>query len=143
MDKFDQQILALLRRNARLPISRIASEVGLSRPAVSERIQRLESSGVIRGYHAHVVPVGAHPLKAFFEIFSHQQGQCEQYIQRLSALPEVRHCYGISGETDMLIQVEVPSMERLLALLQQIEALPGIRRIRTHVVMRDWPPQEN
>ena len=141
MDKFDHQILALLRRNARLPVSRIADEVGLSRPAVSERIQRLEANRVIRGYHAHIVPSGEHPLKAFFEIF-HQQGQCEQYIERLSALPEVRHCYGISGETDMLIQVEAPSMERLMALLQQIEALPGIRRIRTHVVMRDWSPQQ-
>lgn len=138
MDKFDQRILALLRQDARLPVSRIAEEVSLSRPAVSERIQRMEKSGVIRGYHASVAPAAGHPVKAFFEIF-HQNGPCQLHVERLSAFPEVRHCYGISGETDMLIQVEATSMQRIHELLQEIERFPGIRRVRTHVVMRDWP----
>ena len=138
MDKFDHHILALLRQDARQPISRIAEQVNLSRPAVSERIQRLEHSGVIRGYHADVAPTATQPVKAFFELF-HQQGQCALYAKQLGAFPEVRHCYGISGETDMLIQVEAESIERIQQLLQAIERLPGIRRIRTHVVMRDWP----
>ncbi len=138
MDKFDQRILALLRQDARMPVSRIAEEVSLSRPAVSERIQRLERSGVIRGYHARVAPAGESSVKAFFEIF-HQQNQCQDYVERLGAFPEVRHCYGISGETDMLIQVEAATMQRVNEILEQIERFPGIRRVRTHMVIRDWP----
>lgn len=138
MDKFDQRILALLRQDARLPVSRIAEEVKLSRPAVSERIQRLERSGVIRGYHASVAPPAERPLQAFFEVF-HEHRQCQQYVEQLAGLPEVRHCYGISGETDMLIQVEADSIQRIHQILQEIERLPGIRRVRTHMVMRDWP----
>jgi Lrp/AsnC family transcriptional regulator, leucine-responsive regulatory protein len=48
VDKFDQQILALLRADARLPVSQIAREVNLSRSAVSERVRQLEHCGVIR-----------------------------------------------------------------------------------------------
>ena len=58
VDKFDQQILALLRADARLPVSQIAREINLSRSAVSERIRQLEQSGVISGYHAQVAMPG-------------------------------------------------------------------------------------
>lgn len=64
MDKFDRQILALLRSDARTSVSHIAREVNLSRSAVSERIRQLETSGVIRGYHAQVAVPGEGGVKA-------------------------------------------------------------------------------
>lgn len=65
MDKFDQQILALLRADARLPISQIAREINLSRSAVSERIRQLEQGGVISGYHAQVAMPGEAAIKVY------------------------------------------------------------------------------
>ncbi len=137
LDKFDQRIIALLREDARTPVSRIAREVNLSRSAVGERIRQLEQAGVIRGYHARIAsPDGA--VRAFFELF-YREGRCQEHVERLRALAEVRQCCGISGETDMMLLVEAPSMERLCALREEIEAFPGLQRIKTHMVVREWP----
>jgi hypothetical protein len=53
--------------------------------------------------------------------------------------PEIRHCSGISGETDMLVQVEAPSMARLSEVRAAIEAFPHMQRVKTHIVVQDWP----
>lgn len=137
MDKFDQQILALLRADARLPVSQIAREVNLSRSAVSERIRQLEHNGTISGYHAQVVVPGSVGIKAFLELF-YQGGRCEHYIERMRTFPEVRHCSGISGETDMLVYVEAPSMLRFSEVRGAIEQFPGMQKVKTHMVVKEW-----
>lgn len=137
MDKFDQQILALLRADARMPVSQIAREVNLSRSAVSDRIRQLETSGTISGYHAQVTLPGGVGIKAFLELF-YQGGRCENYVERMRAFPEVRHCSGISGETDMLVYVEAPSMVRFAEVRGAIENFPGMQKVKTHVVVKDW-----
>ncbi|MGE8498185.1 MAG: Lrp/AsnC family transcriptional regulator [Pseudomonas sp.] len=137
MDKFDQQILALLRADARLPVSQIAREVNLSRSAVSERIRQLENSGTISGYHAQVALPGGVGIKAFLEL-CYQGGRCERHIERMRAFPEIRHCSGISGETDMLVYVEAPSMLRFAEVREAIENFPGMQKVKTHMVVKDW-----
>jgi DNA-binding Lrp family transcriptional regulator len=137
VDKFDRQILALLRADARTTVSQIAREINLSRSAVSERIRQLESSGVIRGYHARVAEPGEGGVKAFLELF-YQGRRCEEFVERMRAFPEVRHCSGISGETDMLVLVEAPSMARLSEVRGAIEQFPGMQKVKTHVVVTDW-----
>jgi len=137
VDKFDQQILALLREDARISITRLAEAVSLSRSAVAERVRQLETRGIIRGYHAQVADPAGSEVKAFFELF-YTNGRCEEQVQRLRALPEVRRCCSISGETDMLVYVEAASMARLVAIRDFIEALPGMQRLKTHMVVADW-----
>lgn len=136
MDKFDQQILALLRADARLPVSQIAREVSLSRSAVGERIRQLEQAGIIKGYHAQVGEPGA-GIKAYLELF-YQGGRCENYVERMRSFSEVRRCSGISGETDMLVYIEAPSMDRLSEIRGQIENFPGMQKVKTHMVVKDW-----
>ena len=138
MDKFDRQILALLRRDARTPISQIAREVNLSRSAVSERIRQLESGGVIRGYHAQVAEPGTDAVRAFFELF-YKDGRCQDYVERMRLYPEIRRCCGISGETDMLVYVEAASMARLSEIRDALEAFPPMQRVKTHMVVQEWP----
>lgn len=137
MDKFDHQILALLRADARTPVSQIARAVNLSRSAVSERIRQLEESGIIRGYHAEVCLPGSGEVKAFFELF-YLGRRCEDYVERMRAIPEVRRCSGISGETDMLVYIEAASMARLSEVRAQIETFPHMQRVKTHMVVQDW-----
>ncbi|TRO18483.1 Lrp/AsnC family transcriptional regulator [Ectopseudomonas mendocina] len=138
MDKFDRQILALLRSDARTSVSQIAREVNLSRSAVSERIRYLENSGVIRGYHAQVAEPGEGGVRAYLELF-YRNARCQDYVERMREYPEIRHCSGISGETDMLVLVEAPSMARLSEVRAAIEAFPQMQRVKTHVVVQDWP----
>jgi len=137
VDKFDQQILALLRADARIPVSRIAREVNLSRSAVSERIRQLEQRGIISGYHAQVAPPADAGIKAYLELF-YQGGRCENYVERMRSFAEVRRCSGISGETDMLVYIEAPSMQRFSEIRGEIENYPGMQKVKTHMVVKDW-----
>lgn len=138
MDKFDQQILRLLRRDARLPVTHIARAVNLSRSAVSERIRQLEQQGIIQGYHARVASPDEPAVRAFLELF-YSDSRCEMYADRIRAFPEVRRCCGISGETDMILYIEAASMERLIEIRAAIEAFPHMQRVKTHIVMKEWP----
>jgi Lrp/AsnC family leucine-responsive transcriptional regulator len=137
VDKFDQQILALLRADARIPVSQIAREVNLSRSAVSERIRQLEQRGIISGYHAQVAPPADAGIKAYLELF-YQGGRCENYVERMRSFSEVRRCSGISGETDMLVYIEAPSMQRFSEIRGEIENYPGMQKVKTHMVVKDW-----
>lgn len=137
MDKFDRQIIALLRQDARTSVSQIAREVNLSRSAVGERIRQLEQAGVIQGYHAQVAEPGSGGVKAFLELF-YKDGRCQDYVERMRVFPEIRQCCGISGETDMLVQVEAASMARLAEIRGEIESYPGMQRVKTHMVVNEW-----
>jgi DNA-binding Lrp family transcriptional regulator len=137
VDKFDQQILALLRADARVPVSQIARAVNLSRSAVSERIRQLEQRGIISGYHAQVAPPADAGIKAYLELF-YQGGRCENSVERMRSFSEVRRCSGISGETDMLVYIEAPSMQRFSEIRGEIENYPGMQKVKTHVVVKDW-----
>lgn len=137
MDKFDRQIIALLREDARTSVSQIAREVSLSRSAVGERIRQLEQSGVIRGYHAQLADPAGGGVKAFLELF-YKDGRCQDYVERMRAFAEIRQCCGISGETDMLVQVEAASMARLAEIRGVIEGFPGMQRVKTHMVVTEW-----
>lgn len=137
MDTFDQQILALLRADARLPVSQIARKINLSRSAVSERVRQLERSGVISGYHAQVAVPGEAAIKVYLELF-YSGGRCEHYVELMRVFPEVRRCSGISGETDMLVYIEAASMQRFSEVRGEIENFPGMQKVKTHMMVKDW-----
>ncbi len=134
LDKFDQAIITALRQNARQPISAIAQQVNLSRSSVSERIKRLEQSGVIRGYRVLLRPSVRTEVSAYFEI-RHSQKQCKALADKLRQIPEVLNCHGITGEIDLLVLVRAESMQRLHQIRESIEAIPAVTKIVTHVVM--------
>lgn len=133
MDKFDQKIIALLQDNARLSTSQLAREVALSRSAVTERIKRLEEQHIIRGYHARITLPGS-GVRAYFELVF-QLPRCELYVEQIREIPEVQLCYSISGNTDMLIYVETADMARLEAIRHELEQLPNIRMLKTHIIL--------
>jgi DNA-binding Lrp family transcriptional regulator len=140
MDRFDQRILAALRRNARQSVSAIAEQVNLSRSAVSERIKRMEEQGEIRGYQVLTAEETQNPnlVKAYFEIL--QQGyKCEEISPLLLKYPEVKYCHGISGKVDLLVYLEVENMQRLHDIRHELDLdLPPNIKITTHIIMREW-----
>ncbi|ADN77254.1 transcriptional regulator, AsnC family [Ferrimonas balearica DSM 9799] len=137
LDKFDQAIITALRENARQPVSAIADQVNLSRSSVSERLKRLEKSGVIRGYQVLLRPSADTDVSAYFEI-RHNQKQCKTLAEMLRRYPEVQSCHGITGEVDLLVLVRADSMQRLHQIREAVEALPAVTKIVTHVVMSEW-----
>ena len=136
MDKYDQKIMALLQDDGRMSISQLAREVSLSRSAVTERLKRHEEQHIISGYHARPGTAQQPPIRAYFELF-YQVARCEQYAEQLRLLPEVQLCHSISGQTDMLVYVEVADMARLESLRREIENLPNITMVKTHMVLSE------
>ncbi|MBN0987343.1 Lrp/AsnC family transcriptional regulator [Amphritea pacifica] len=140
MDSFDQKIIAALRQNARQSVSAIAEQVNLSRPAVSERMKRMEEQGEILGYQVLTSTKAdeSGPLRAYFEI-KHGGYKCRPLVQLVMQYPEVKYCHGISGEVDLLVYIEFSEMQRLHEILAEIDnKLPQGAKIVTHMVLQTW-----
>ncbi|WP_372872881.1 Lrp/AsnC family transcriptional regulator [Shewanella sp.] len=137
MDKFDKAIVQALREDARQSVSAIAERVNLSRSAVSDRIKKLESTGVIRGYQVLLSESQKEGVSAYFEI-QHKCPRCADVVHVFQAIPEVLTCHGISGDMDLLVYVHAPSMRRLHEIREYIDTHTDIVKIKTHVVMSEW-----
>lgn len=113
----DLAILRLLTQDARLPGAEIARRVGLSPPAVRERIQRLEDIGVIRGYHAQVDPGRlGYPLTVLIRARP-SPGRMAEMIAAIDSSPEIVSCERVSGEDCFVARAHVRTvleMERVI-----------------------------
>jgi len=137
MDKFDQAIIAELRKNARVSVSAIADEVNLSRSSVSERIKKLEQKNVIRGYQVLLTESQKEGVSVYFEI-QHRCARCSEVIPYFVSIPEVVTCHGISGDMDLLVFVKADNMRRIHEIREKFDAMEDIVKIKTHVVMSEW-----
>ncbi|WP_070971956.1 Lrp/AsnC family transcriptional regulator [Vibrio sonorensis] len=142
MDKFDQRILDILHCDARKSVSDIAREVNLSRSAVTARIKKLEDDKVILGYHANIAKKEeVKNVCAYLALkydTSKSQRHCEKYSQRIYEIDGVKWCHAISGETDMMLYVEVDSMARLNEIRDELHTLPELRHLMTHTVLTEF-----
>ncbi|MBW3695948.1 Lrp/AsnC family transcriptional regulator [Vibrio sp. T187] len=142
MDKFDEQILDILKTNARCSVSDIARDVNLSRSAVTARIKKLETDKVILGYHTQIAAneeesnVCAY-LALKFDMSSSTHN-CECYASQIYKIDGVKWCHAISGETDMMLYVEAPSMARLNQIRDELQAYPDLRHLMTHTVLTEF-----
>ena len=134
LDEVDVHIVMLLQDNARLTMRALGAEVGLSGPAVTERVRRLEERGVLRAYRAEVPPerVGL-PVVAFVSLGMaydvRPSNRLEADVRGIEAIVE---CYRITGEDAYLLKVAVPDME---ALRETLDRLGDYGRARTSVVL--------
>ena len=118
LDSYDIKILATLQKDARTSIAEIARQIHLSQPSVSERIKRMESSGVIEGYHAKVNPeaFGYH-IVALIRI-STQQGR--PYVDFVTQQPEVVDCYTVTGEDGAILKVLATDVKHLQRIIDRL-----------------------
>ncbi|MEO7716154.1 MAG: Lrp/AsnC family transcriptional regulator [Capsulimonas sp.] len=138
MDATDTQILRLLQSNGRLSIEQVAQTVHLSRPAVHERVRRLEQSGAIRGYQA-VIDWGAVglPITAFLSVRT-AVSACDtaQAVVDLNAGHTdalVEDCHQITGEWCLLVKIRAGSSLALQRMLDRIRCLPGVQETMTTI----------
>lgn len=113
LDETNRSILAALVENPRLATAELARIVGMSAPAVRERVGRLERSGVIRGYRLDVDPAAIGlPVTAWVRI-KPGPGQLPKIADLARDTPQVSECHRISGEDCFLLKVHVPAVEDL------------------------------
>ena len=132
LDTIGKKILNTLQRNARISFSDLGRKVGLSTPAATERVRKLEDAGVLLGYHAVVdtAKVGF-PVSAFI----HLTTAVQHYPEATSFMKnqdEVLECHHISGEESFIIKVVVPSVEHLVSL---VEKLSPFGQTKTSIVL--------
>jgi Lrp/AsnC family leucine-responsive transcriptional regulator len=120
LDDTNLRLLGELQRDARLSLAELGRRVGLTAPAVAERLQRLEQQGVIRGYHADVDPdaVG-YPLTAVIRIRPAPR-QLQKVAELARKTPEVVECHRITGEDCFLIKAHIRSVSHLEEVIDQL-----------------------
>ncbi len=132
VDEIDWEILRILQENARLPFAEVGRQVGLTAPAVAERVRKLEEAGVIRGYHADLDPGQVGLSMSVIVQLGLVQTRCREVIEILRDLPEVLECYTVTGQDCLILRAVVPDMPSLQALH---EILSNFGRITTSIIL--------
>src|SRR6516165_4933168 len=138
MDSADRLIVDLLQRNARTTQSELARAVGLSQPAVAERIRKLEERGVITGYEARVdaAQLGL-DVAAFIGVGIEHPKFFEGFTKKVEDLDEVLECHRVAGEDSYLLKVKTRNTRTLDKLLVEVlRTIPGVTRTHTTIVLR-------
>jgi Lrp/AsnC family leucine-responsive transcriptional regulator len=139
LDDVNRSLLSLLAEDPRLSVSALARRVGMSAPAVRERLARLEESGVIRGYRLDVDPAAVGlPVAAWVRIRP-GPGQLTRIAELAARRPEISECHRISGEDCFLLQVHVAEIAALEGVLDEF-LLYG-QTISSFVVSTPVPPR--
>lgn len=141
LDDFDRRILAIVRRDNLCPARLIADQVGLSESAVLRRLRRLRSSGVIIADVSLVDPARlSSSIIIHVLVVLNQSGiKAEQaFARKLQAQPEVIAAWNVTGRTDFLLTVSVPSIEAYQRFADEILASDdNIRTFETLVSLRE------
>lgn len=113
-DGINVRILEELQQEPRLPMTELSRRVGLSSPAVTERVRRLEEIGVIRGYRLDINPVALGlPIAAFVRIRPSAGQQLYKIAELAASIPEVAECHRVTGEDCFILKVYLPNLEQL------------------------------
>jgi Lrp/AsnC family leucine-responsive transcriptional regulator len=136
MDATDRRIIEHLTANGRLAIAELARQIGLSGPAVHERVGKLESSGVIRAYRAEVDPesVGL-GVTAFIGIVASSENGIDAIVDSLAEIPEIDSCYFLAGTESFLLRIRVPTISDLEHLILRLNRTPGVASTRTTIAL--------
>jgi Lrp/AsnC family transcriptional regulator, leucine-responsive regulatory protein len=120
LDAVNIRLLDELRQEPRLTMSELGRRVGMSAPAVTERVRRMEEANIILGYRLDInpVPLGL-PISAFIRIRPNP-GQLPKVAQVAQEIPEVVECHRITGEDCFILKVHIPAMDQLDRILDTL-----------------------
>lgn len=136
MDDVDVQLVAALRADGRATYAELGRLVGLTGPAVQERVRRLEERGVITGYRATVDPAELGlGVTALIGILLSDSAAHDEVGERLESVSEVEDCWFIAGDEAYMLKVRVPDVAGLERLLGELVRIDGVARTRTTLVL--------
>ena len=119
LDGTSWRILTILQEDARIPLKELGRRVGLSAPAVGERVRRLEEVGIIIGYQAKLnLDKLELPVAAFIAIKAFGEG-CSRIRTLLQECPEILSCYRVTGNDHYLVKVAAMSVKHLEQIIDR------------------------
>ncbi|WP_339895930.1 Lrp/AsnC family transcriptional regulator [uncultured Algibacter sp.] len=120
LDSINSKILRCLQQNARLSNAEIGRQVGISSPAVSERIKKMEDLGIIEGYKTIVSPFEiGYQLKAIITLRAFM-GKLKPFLEKVKTYDEVINCYRITGDENIVMEVVLKNQKHLEAFIDQL-----------------------
>ncbi len=137
------ELISLLRKNARTPIADLARELGASEESVLSEIAKLESAGIILGYHAILdsQKIRAGVVTAFVEvrITPERGGGFDRLAARIARFDEVQSCYLMSGAYDLLVVVEGATLQDVSTFIsEKLSTIKGVLSTATHFRLKTY-----
>ena len=136
LDATDWRILQTLQEDCKISLARVGEQVGLSAPSVVDRIKKMESAGIIRGYHASLdsQSLGL-DVTAFIGVEHGRLAGIAEFEAFVDDLKGVLECHHVTGGHTFLLKVKSENTSSLENLIRQIRNIPGVARTETMVVL--------
>ncbi|MUP41851.1 AsnC family transcriptional regulator [Christiangramia aestuarii] len=132
MDKLNWAILEELQKNARVSFSEIGRKIGLTSPAVAERVRKMEDAGIINSYKVNLSHQKAgYQLKAIITLRAFT-GRLKAFLETVKEFKEVVNCYRITGNENIIMEVVLRDQVHLEKL---IDRLITYGETRTHIIL--------
>lgn len=122
LDRKNVELLRHLSDDPQIGVAELARRIGMSAPAVRERLQRLKESGVVRGFRLEIDPAAlGYPVAVFIRVRP-MPGQLAKIAALAKRMPEIVECHRITGEDCFIMRAHVQALERLDSLLDRFLA---------------------
>jgi len=139
LDDIDMKILDIITKNARIPFKDVAVEVGISRAAIHQRVNRMIELEVIVGSGYHIDPKKVDfRTCTYIGIFLEKGGLFTEVVERLKSIPEIVECHYTTGQYAIFIKVYAKDNEHLKSILSgQIQKIPGVSSTETFISLEE------
>ncbi len=138
MDLIDFKIIRILQENSKITNLELSKRIGLSPAPTLERVKKLEQTGVIQSYHAHIdATIMGLNVKTFVlvSLAWHKPNALDSFIEKVKRIPEITECYIITGDADFMLTIitkDIPNYEKLLfKTLSQIDEIERLKTLMT------------
>jgi Lrp/AsnC family transcriptional regulator, leucine-responsive regulatory protein len=134
LDKIDRKILDILHSNAKITNAQLSKDIGLSPAPTLERVKKLETSGIIKSYHAKLdtdkIGLGVHTFVQV-TLKGHNKRNIDLFVDEINKVPEVIECHHITGSGDFILKIissDIQSYQQLmLERVSEIEVVDGLQ----------------
>ncbi len=139
MDSIDLKILNCLKKNAREKASAIGEEINLSVSAVTERIKRMETSGLIRQYTLIIdqKKIG-NDVSAIMEVAMEHPRYGDAFLEMIDKIPNVISCFCVTGDFDYILHIVTDSTDGLDDIYGKIRSFDGVSLTKTHIILKKY-----
>ena len=135
MNTLDASIIALLKRNARMSVTQMSHELGVSRVTIDSHIKKMETSGVITGY---TVTLGAEEFRhsvsgwIMINVVANEE---EGVIDKMISMPEITRLYTTNGRWDLTAEIQTSTLEAFDTAISRLRQIPGIKDTDTSLLL--------
>jgi len=139
LDATDRKILEILQANSNITNAQLAKEIGLSPAPTLERVNKLESSGVIKSYHAVINPASVGLGVSTFVMASlkgHNKENIEKFISAIKRIPEIVECHHVTGAGDFILKivcVDISAYQQLM--LERVSNIDVVDSLQSMVIL--------